>query len=206
MSMTRLTEMRKEGIPWCGGERVSPQKDSSVSGLDSRYQRSRVLQVHITTLVLPTGAATPQSKHVVIRNTTRQDIVIKIKTDAPRAIRFEAEKIVVDSRKYVVVNMMFNERELSNSPKFQYRHLQLILDLPGQASLVDPIPIAIKANVDEDCTTGINIDADTNTANVFDDKDYRYALQLQEDNKSRCAILAPIMGRLFPPAAQPASA
>ncbi|KAK6046126.1 hypothetical protein COOONC_16369, partial [Cooperia oncophora] len=36
---------------------------------------------------------------------------------------------------------------------------KLILDLPGHASLIDPIPNAIAANVDTDCVTGINIDA-----------------------------------------------
>ncbi|EYC34219.1 hypothetical protein Y032_0001g31 [Ancylostoma ceylanicum] len=76
-----------------------------------------LVQVHPTTLVLPSGEDTPVPKQIVIRNTTRQDIVLKIKSDAPRALQFEAEKIVVDSRKYVIVNMVFNEKELTSSPK-----------------------------------------------------------------------------------------
>ncbi|XGW09428.1 hypothetical protein V3C99_011603, partial [Haemonchus contortus] len=208
--------------------------------------------VHLTTMVLPTGTDSPQSKQIVIRNTTKQDIVLKIKSDAPRALQFEAEKIVVDSRKYVIVNMIFHEKELSAYPKgassmiyvyarpvtkynqeclrrwltidncesssqlafaiqlqitsSEFSASKLILDLPGHASLIDPIPNAIAANVDSDCVTGINIDADTNTANVLEDKDFRYALRIQEESNSRCAILAPIMDRLFPPVSQPTHA
>uniref|UniRef100_A0A0K0DGX1 Tr-type G domain-containing protein n=1 Tax=Angiostrongylus cantonensis TaxID=6313 RepID=A0A0K0DGX1_ANGCA len=46
----------------------------------------------------------------------------------------------------------------------------LILDLPGHASLVDPLTNAIDAKVDEDCTTAINIEDDTDTffhRNIF---------------------------------------
>ncbi|WKX95016.1 hypothetical protein Q1695_011903 [Nippostrongylus brasiliensis] len=208
--------------------------------------------VHLTTLVLPSGTDSSQPKQIVIRNTTRQDIVLKIKSEAPRALQFEAEKIVVDSRKYVIVNMMFNEKELSSYPKgvssmiyiyarpvtkynqeclrkwlttencetasqlafaiqlhvtcYEFSASKLILDLPGHASLIDPITNAVNANVDTDCVTGINIDADTNTANVLDEKDYRYALKVQEEGESRCAILAPLMEKLFPPASQPTKA
>ncbi|KAK6733839.1 hypothetical protein RB195_017541 [Necator americanus] len=204
--------------------------------------------VHKTTLVLPTGEDTSVPKQIVIRNTTRQDIVLKIKSDAPRALQFEAEKIVVDSRKYVIVNMVFNEKELASSAKgsasmiyvfarpvtkynqeclrkwlteencetatqlafaielhltnYEFSASKLILDLPGSASLIDPIPYAIDAPLDIDCRTGINIDADANTATVFDDRDYRSALRVQEENKTRCVLLAPIMDRLFPPVAQ----
>ncbi|CAJ0606524.1 unnamed protein product [Cylicocyclus nassatus] len=205
--------------------------------------------VHLTTMVLPTGEDTPVPKQMVIRNTTKQDIVLKIKTDAPRGLQFEAEKIVVDSRKYVIVNMIFNEKELNSSTRgtasmiyvyarpvtkynqeclrrwltvencettaqlafciqlyltnAEFSASKLILDLPGSASLIDPVPNAIEAPLDTDCVTSINIDADTNTGTVFDDKDYRSALRIQDENKSRCAVLAPIMDMIFPPAAQP---
>ncbi|VDM65289.1 unnamed protein product [Strongylus vulgaris] len=199
-------------------------------------------------MVLPSGEDTPVPKQMVIRNTTKQDIVLKIKSDAPRALQFEAEKIVVDSRKYVIVNMVFNEKELTASSKgtasmiyvfarpvtkynqeclrrwltvdncettaqlafsiqlqltnAEFSATKLILDLPGSASLIDPIPNAIEAPLDTDCVTSINIDADTNTGNVFDDKDYRSALRVEEGSKSRCAVLAPLMDMLFPPATQ----
>ncbi|KJH45860.1 hypothetical protein DICVIV_08088 [Dictyocaulus viviparus] len=191
------------------------------------------MKVHVTTLVLPTGTGSCHTKQIIIRNTTRQDIVLKIKSDAPRAIHFEAEKIVVDSRKYVVVNMVFNERELSSSPKgseskvriyarpvtkynqeclrrwltaencemtsqlaflielrldnYIYSASKLILDLPGQASLVDPIPRAIQACVDEDCVTGINID-----------KTYRITCSIIQINFVAVDILTQAIGRTTP--------
>ncbi|KAK6017132.1 hypothetical protein OSTOST_17380, partial [Ostertagia ostertagi] len=52
---------------------------------------------------------------------------------------------------------------------------KLILDLPGHASLIDSIPNAIAANVDSDYT---------NTANILDDKDFRYALRIQEEQSN----------------------
>ncbi|KHJ95983.1 hypothetical protein OESDEN_04060 [Oesophagostomum dentatum] len=79
-------------------------------------------------MVLPTGEYAPVPKQLVIRNTTRQDIVLKIKSDAPRALQFEAEKIVVDSRKYVIVNMVFNEKELASSPQI----VNAAVCLPGK--------------------------------------------------------------------------
>ncbi|KIH47066.1 hypothetical protein ANCDUO_22878 [Ancylostoma duodenale] len=93
--------------------------------------------------------------------------------------------------------------QLTNS---EFSASKLILDLPGSASLVDPIPYAIDAPVDTDCLTSINIDADTNTATVFDDKDYKCALRIQEEKQTRCAVLAPLMDMLFPPAAQATNA
>ncbi|KHJ95982.1 hypothetical protein OESDEN_04059 [Oesophagostomum dentatum] len=92
---------------------------------------------------------------------------------------------------------------LSNS---EFSASKLILDLPGSASLVDPVTNAIDAELDTDCVTGINIEADTNTAAIVDDKDYKAALRIEEESKNRCAVLAPIMDMLFPPTAQSVNA
>lgn len=98
--------------------------------------------------------------------------------------------------------------QLTNS---EFSASKLILDLPGSASLIDPIPYAIDAPVDTDCLTSINIDAgelksycfffvphmlalisDTNTATVFDDKDYRCALRIQEEKQTRFVSITSI--------------
>nr|CDJ80740.1 Alpha-D-phosphohexomutase domain containing protein [Haemonchus contortus] len=49
---------------------------------------------------------------MVIRNVTKYDWVIKVKSDVPQAIRFETDKAVVDSRKYVVLKTALSLKDL----------------------------------------------------------------------------------------------
>ncbi|KJH49602.1 fructose-bisphosphate aldolase class-I [Dictyocaulus viviparus] len=165
-------------------------------------------------------------KHLVIRNGTKDDIVLRILCVPPRVVQIEAEKLVVDSRRFVIIGMQIDKTELANcsknsTPKIyvyarpvtgfneqclrgwltaehnfknsqlafiikldnksrNYPARTLVLDLPGHASLVDPITNAIDAGDDCDCTTAINIDADTNTADIFDEYDMYYTLRHRE--------------------------
>uniref|UniRef100_A0A1I7X1A7 MSP domain-containing protein n=1 Tax=Heterorhabditis bacteriophora TaxID=37862 RepID=A0A1I7X1A7_HETBA len=66
------------------------------------------------TLILNPGLPTNQ-KQFLIRNRTNHDIMLKITSTVPKAFEFEANKIVVGSHKYTVVNMTYIEKELSTS-------------------------------------------------------------------------------------------
>ncbi|VDM57541.1 unnamed protein product [Angiostrongylus costaricensis] len=205
-----------------------------------KRQPSRLHSFAIHTMVLAMNMVVPSCatdtpsppKSLVIRNSTSDDIVLKMVCEPPRIIQIEAEKLVVDSRRFVIVGVAINSTELANCAKrslpkiyvyarpvtaYNERSLRqwltgshnlknsqlafiitvnvnnsnyptrcLILDLPGHASLVDPLTNAINAIVDEDCTTAINIEDDTDTANIFDEYDRCFALRHRNDLQQRC--------------------
>ncbi|KAK6051489.1 phage tail component protein [Cooperia oncophora] len=172
--------------------------------------------IRLRTLVVPSNAQGPLERQVVIRNITKRDWVIKIKSDAPKAMQFDADKIVIDARKYVIVKMKFDLKEISGyktgisskiylfaRPLTQYNeeglriwltrennelacqlaHVvqllvtdqifsaeKLVLDLPGHATAIDPVPFAIDEDLDSRCETAMDIEDDTNTAKRIDDK------------------------------------
>ncbi|PIO65407.1 phage tail component protein [Teladorsagia circumcincta] len=172
--------------------------------------------IRMRTLVVPNDLQSPLERQIVIRNITKRDWVVKIKSDAPRAMQFDADKIVIDARKYVVIKMKFNLNELSsyksgisskiflfarpltpynenclrlwltrenNELTCQLSHViqlmvtdkvfsaeKLVLDLPGYATAIDPVPFAIEEDLDSRCETAYNIEDDTNTARRIDDQ------------------------------------
>ncbi|KAJ1374941.1 Fructose-bisphosphate aldolase 1 [Parelaphostrongylus tenuis] len=189
--------------------------------------------VRVTNMMIPLRATDVPSpmKNLVIRNSTDDDIVIKMVCEPPRVIQLEAEKLIVDSKRFVIVGLIINDTELANCgkcslPKIHvyarpvkayneqslrqwlssnhtlkssqlafivkldvsngsYPVRNLILDLPGQASLVDPVTNAIDEITDEDCTTAVNIEADTETADIFDEYEKYYALLHQDYPQQR---------------------
>ncbi|KAK6014788.1 phosphoglucomutase/phosphomannomutase, alpha/beta/alpha domain I, partial [Ostertagia ostertagi] len=172
--------------------------------------------IRMRTLVVPNDLQSPLERQIVIRNITKRDWVVKIKSDAPRAMQFDADKVVIDARKYVVLKMKFNLSELSsyksgisskiflfarpltpynesclrvwltkenNELTCQLSHViqllvtdkvfsaeKLVLDLPGYATAIDPVPFAIEEDLDSRCETAYNIEDDTNTARRADDQ------------------------------------
>ncbi|VDO54744.1 unnamed protein product [Haemonchus placei] len=80
----------------------------------SYRQHSRTLTVMATarTLIVPNDLQSPVQRQMVIRNVTKYDWVIKVKSDVPQAIRFETDKAVVDSRKYVVLKTALSLKDL----------------------------------------------------------------------------------------------
>lgn len=174
---------------------------------------------HCRTFVLPRGTTCPQVKHIVIRNVTRKDIALKIKTDAPRAFEFELDRLVVEPKHYFVLDVLYMERALSSYQKgvssriyvfarpvtphnheclshwmladncerpsqlafvikllvsnTVYSAEKLVLDLPGSASLLEPIPDAVPWDAEDDCRTAVRIEEDTDTAGVPDERDVK---------------------------------
>ncbi|KAK5975848.1 hypothetical protein GCK32_009842 [Trichostrongylus colubriformis] len=173
--------------------------------------------IRMRTLVVPSDQQAPLEKQIVIRNVTKRDWVVKLRSEAPKAMRFDFDKIVIDSRKYVIIKLTFNLKELSsyktgvsskiflfarplmkfneeclkiwlqrenNELACQLAHVvqlvvsdnvfsaeKLVLDLPGYATAIDPIPFAIEEEeLDSRCETAANIEDDTDTARVIDDK------------------------------------
>ncbi|WKY01410.1 hypothetical protein Q1695_015422 [Nippostrongylus brasiliensis] len=182
--------------------------------------------VRLTTMVVPLKPI-GEPRQLVLRNFTRGELAVKLKATVANAIQFEAEHLVIEPRRFVVLHLATDTKVLAENQKptfpkilvyarpvtkFNYDNVaewltsdnckdsqiahavqvvvndfifsapKVVLDLPGHACMAEATGGADREGdeIDADCFTAINIEADTDTANAIEPVDQENAIKVMK--------------------------